>query len=214
MMGSPDDEQDRKEDEGPQHQVTLTKSFYMGKFKVTQGQWQAVMGSNPSLSKGLNLPVEAVSWNDCQTFIQKLNQLGQGSFRLPTEAEWEYACRAGTTTRFYWGDDSNYSQIGQFAWYGDNSNFQTHVVGLKLPNAWGLYDMRGNVFEWCQDWYGNYPSSPQVDPTGVNHGSYKVVRGGGYGVSADGCRSAFRDGFDPGIRGGYIGFRVVLSRTL
>ncbi|MBC7324568.1 MAG: formylglycine-generating enzyme family protein, partial [Moorella sp. (in: Bacteria)] len=125
MMGSPNNEQDRSSNEGPQHQVTLTKPFYLGKYEVTQAQWKAVMGSNPSYFRGNNLPVEQVSWNDCQTFIQRLNQLGQGTFRLPTEAEWEYACRAGTTTRFYWGDDPNYSQIGQYAWYDRNSNSQT-----------------------------------------------------------------------------------------
>ncbi len=211
MMGSPEDEIGRYTDEGPQHQVTLTKSFYLGKYEVTQAQWQAVMGSNLSYFTGNNRPVEQVSWNDCQAFIQNLNKLGQGIFRLPTEAEWEYACRAGTTTRFYWGDDPDYSQIGQYAWYWDNSNSQTHEVGTKLPNAWGLYDMSGNVWEWCQDWYGTYPFSPQVDPAGVNSGSDRVLRGGSCFVYGRYCWSAYRGDRWPGNVDNNLGFR--LSRT-
>ncbi|HQH73014.1 MAG TPA: formylglycine-generating enzyme family protein, partial [bacterium] len=159
VMGSPDSEQDRYSEEGPQHQVTLTKPFYLGKYEVTQAQWQAVMGSNPSHFQGDNLPVEMVSWNDCQTFIQQLNQLGQGTFRLPTEAEWECACRAGTTWRFSHG---NVLECGDecesctahdlFMWWCGNSGNHTHEVGSKLPNPWGLYDMHGNVWELCNDW--------------------------------------------------------------
>lgn len=173
------------------------------------------MGTTPSHFKGDNLPVERVSWNDCQAFIQKLNRmaLGVGIFRLPTEAEWEYACRAGTTTQFYWGDDPNYSQIGDYAWYWDNSGIRTHEVGLKLPNAWGLYDMSGNVWEWCQDWWSSlYPSGDQVDPTGEESGSYRVLRGGDWGYySPWNCRSAYRGRYDPGSRGDDGGFR--LART-
>ena len=146
-MGSPSNEKDRTIDE-VQHQVTLTKDFYIGKYEVTQAQWQAVMGSNPSSFSGDNNPVELVSWNNCQEFITKLNQMGQGTFGLPTEAEWEYSYRAGTTTAFYWGEDTGYSQIGQYAWYSSNSSSKTHEVGQKLPNAWGMHDMIGNVNEW------------------------------------------------------------------
>jgi len=199
--------------EGPQHLVTLTQAFYMGKYELTQAQWQAVMGSNPSYFKGDNLPVDNVSWNDCQTFIQQLNQLGQGTFRLPTEAEWEYACRAGTITRFYWEDDPGYSQIGQYEWYDGNSSGHTQDIGLKLPNAWGLYDMSGNVWEWCQDWYGDYPSSPQIDPTGVNSGSTRVFRGGSWVNVVGSCRSASRYRDDLDVGGNFLGFRVVLSWT-
>ena len=211
MMGSPSTEKDRASDE-QQHQVTLTQDFYIGKYEVTQAQWQYVMGSNPSYFKGKpNNPVEQVSWNDCQEFITKLNQMGQGTFRLPTEAEWEYACRAGTTERFYWGDDPNYTQIKEYAWYWDNSNDGTKEVGTKLPNQWGLFDMSGNVWEWCQDWYGNYPTTPVIDPTGTNSGEYRVLRGGGWNDGARGCRSTIRDDYIPGYRYYVIGVRV--SRT-
>ncbi|RJP26266.1 MAG: formylglycine-generating enzyme family protein [Candidatus Omnitrophota bacterium] len=212
MMGSPDNEQDRGPDEGPQHQVTITKPFYMGKYEVTQAQWQAVMGSNPSaFSNKPNHPVEKVSWTDCQTFITKLNGMGLGTFRLPTEAEWEYACRAGTTTSFYWGEDPNDSQIGHYAWYsGNNTPSGTKEVGLKLPNAWGLLDMWGNAFEWCQDLYGSYPSNSQTDPTGPTGGSSRVVRGGHWFGYARYCRSAYRMSRtpEPDYRDNYIGFRL------
>jgi len=217
-MGSPDNEDGRSSNEGPQHKVTITQPFYLGKYEVTQAQYQTVMGSNPSFFKGNNLPVDNVSfgdpWDDCQTFIQKLNQMRQGTFRLPTEAEWEYACRAGTTTRFYWGDDPNYSQIGQYAWYVSNSSSKTHEVGTKLPNAWGLFDMSGNVNEWCQDWYGGYSSNDQVDPIDQQSGSYRVLRGGGWSNGAWDCRSANRNNSFPDLKfyiNAYIGFR--LTRT-
>jgi len=190
LMGSPENEKDRISDEGPQHQVTISQPFYMGIYEVTNGQWKAVMGTSPSGE--MNRPAQQVSWNDCQTFIQQLNMMGQGSFRLPTEAEWEYACRAGTTTRFHWGDDLNYTQIGNYEWYQDNSNMQTQEVGLKQPNGWGLYDMSGNVLEWCQDSYGAYPSDPQTDPLGSINSNSKVLRGGGWGFIASYCRSAVR----------------------
>jgi formylglycine-generating enzyme required for sulfatase activity len=215
LMGSPPSEKDRGDDEGPQHQVTITKDFYLGKYEVTQAQWEAVMGNNPSGFKGDNLPVDMVwetaSRNDCQAFIEKLNGMALAvvTFRLPTEAEWEYACRAGTTTRFYWGDDPDYSQIGVYAWYGDNSAGQTHEVGLKLPNAWALYDMSGNVPEWCQDWYGAYRSGSQVDPIGPESGEGRVARGGSCCHERWVVRSAFRHGL--GIH--YYGFRVAASRT-
>lgn len=145
MMGSENGERNEK----PVHEVTISQPFYLGKYEVTQAQWEAVMGSNPSESKGIYLPVECVSWEDCQNFIKKLNSKGVGTFRLPTEAEWEYACRAGTT-----GDHAG--KIDEMAWYGKMNEFRKQPVGMKKANPWGLYDMHGNVFEWCQDWYGDY----------------------------------------------------------
>ena len=175
--------QGRLSDEKPQHRVRITKPFYLGKYLVTQEQWEAVMGSNPSHFKGPKNPVEQVSWDDCQKFLEKLNAKsgpGAGKFQLPTEAQWEYACRAGSTTRYCFGDDE--SGLGEYAWYGANSGGKTHPVGEKKPNAWGLYDMHGNVWEWCQDWYdgGYYANSPTDDPTGPATGSYRVFRGGGW----------------------------------
>ena len=205
-MGSPSSEEGRDDDER-QHRVTLTKGFWMGKYEVTQAQWQAVMGSDPSRFKGSNLPVEQVSWNDCQEFIRKLNAKGQGTFRLPTEAEWEYACRAGSRTRFCFGDSD--SDLGEYGWYGSNWGGTTHSGGQKRPNAWGLYDIHGNVWEWCQDWYGDYPSGNVTDPRGPGTGTYRVVRGGGWYYAPARCRSALRSGNAPGNRRGRLGFRVV-----
>ncbi len=213
-MGSPDNEQGRWSNEGPQHQVTLTRDFYLGKYEVTQAQWQAVMGSNPAIDyygKGDNYPVYYMSWDDCQTFITRLNGMGLGTFSLPTEAEWEYACRAGTTTRFYWGDDLDYSQIGQYEWYsGNNSPYGTKEVGLKLPNAWGLFDMSGNVVEWCGDLYSSiyYTSNAQTDPTGPTEGSYRVIRSGYWFDDGRHCRSAFRNSFLPSYAIDIVGFRL------
>ncbi len=211
MMGSPSSDKDRGSDE-TQHQVTLTQDFYIGKYEVTQAQWEAVMGNNPSyFSEMPNNPVEQVSWNDCQEFITKLNQMGQGTFRLPTEAEWEYACRAGTTERFYWGDDPNDSQINDYAWYDGNSGYITKEVATKLPNRWGLFDMSGNVWEWCQDWYSDYPSTPVIDPVVTNSGIYRVLRGGCWSYDARYCRSASRYGSDPDF--GYYGSGFRICRT-
>ena len=224
-MGSPDDEQYRDSDEGPQHEVTITQPFYLGKYEVTQAQWRVVMGSNPSTDSseasdygtrgvGDDYPVYYVSWNDCQTFIENLNAMGQGTFRLPTEAEWEYACRAGTTTRYYWGDDPSYSEIDNYAWYsGNNSPNGTKVVGQKLPNAWGLFDMSGNLWEWCNDRYSSsyYSNSPATDPQGPTSGSYRVARGGNWSSYARYCRSAFRSYDSPVYRYNYIGVRLLRS---
>ncbi len=193
-------------DEKPIHEVTISKDFYMGMYEVTQAQWQAVMGSNPSRFSGDNHPVEQVSWNDCQTFIQKLNEMGYGTFRLPTEAEWEYACRAGTTTDYYWENGN----IGDYAWYTSNSGSKTHEVGTKLPNEFGLFDMSGNVWEWCNDWYDSnyYANSPNNDPEGASSGSYRVLRGGSWYYVTWVCRSANRCGSVPGSGRDGGGFRL------
>jgi formylglycine-generating enzyme required for sulfatase activity len=217
MMGSSESEPERYSDE-TQHQVTLTKSYYMQTTEVTQGQWKAVMGSNPSLFFGCgdDCPVEEVSWNDIQSFITELNKLGQGTYRLPTEAEWEYAARAGTTTPFNTGnclstDQANYD--GNYPYTGCPSGVyreKTLPVASFAPNAWGLYDMHGNVHEWVQDWYGTYPSGPVIDPSGPSTGSQRVLRGGCWIQDAGICRSALRYRSDPGYRYSLSGFRLVL----
>ena len=209
-MGSPSDEEDRYDDEGPAHTVTIEESYYLGKYEVTQEQWKAVMGSNPSCFEGDDLPVEKVSWNDVQEFIEKLNEMeGTDKYCLPSEAEWEYACRAGTTTRYSFGDDE--SELEDYAWYSSNSNSKTHVVGQKKPNAWGLYDMHGNVWEWCQDAYhSDYDGAPSDGSAWEDSGSSdRVDRGGGWGSGARSCRSALRGWDDPGAHGDYLGFRVL-----
>ena len=210
MMGSPSDEEGRYDGAGPVHKVTIEESYYLGKYEVTQEQWREVMGSNPSNFKGDDLPVEKVSWNDVQEFIEKLNEMeGTDEYRLPSEAEWEYACRAGTFTRYSFGDDE--SKLGDYAWYGKNSGLETHPFGQMKPNPWGLYDMHGNVWEWCQDrWHDDYDGSPS-DGSAWEDGSssFQVVRGGGCNYYADYCRSANRDWFDPGNRDINLGFRVL-----
>jgi formylglycine-generating enzyme required for sulfatase activity len=180
--------------------------------EVTQGQWEAVMGSNPSYFKncGDECPVEQVSWNDIQEFIKKLNRKeGTDRYRLPTEAEGEYACRAGTTTAYSFGDDSG--DLREYAWFGNNSERKTHPVGQLKPNDRGLYDMHGNVWEWCRDWYGDYPSGSVSDPTGHSSAASRVVRGGSWRYRARNCRSAYRSGSTPGVRYDDYGFRLVLS---
>lgn len=171
MGGTSEQGSDAYDDEKPTHNVTLS-SYYICKYEVTQALWRAVMGSNPSNFKGDNLPVECVSWNDCQTFINRLNSYTGRNFRLPTEAEWEFAARGGNYSRHYKYSGSNY--IGDVAWYDDNSGNRTHPVGTKQANELGLYDMSGNVYEWCSDWYGSYSSYSQNDPTGPNSGSTRV----------------------------------------
>ena len=195
------------DDEKPTHRVTLTNDYYIGKYEVTQALWKAVMGNNPSSFKGDNLPVEEVSWDDCQDFISKLNRITGKTFRLPTEAEWEYAARGGNKSRGY--QYSGSSNLSDVAWYKDNSGSKTHAVGTKQPNELGIYDMCGNVWEWCQDWYGKYSSSSQVNPTGATSGSSRVNRGGCL-IDARDCRSSCRGNNTPGSRG-YLGLRLVLS---
>jgi len=210
QMGS----NDREAGEKPVHKVTVS-DFYIGKYEVTQAQWQAIMGSNPSNFKGDNLPVENVSWNDAQEFIQKLNSKTTKTYRLPTEAEWEYAAGASTgssTGRTKWAGTNEESSLGAYAWYDANSNSTTHFVGSKLPNGLGIYDMSGNVREWCNDWYGSYRSRAQTNPSGPSGGSYRVLRGGGWSNYALNCRVASRNSSTPGYRHGSLGFRLVSSR--
>ena len=196
-------------DEKPAHSVTLS-GYYIGKYEVTQELWKAVMGSNPSYFKGDNLPVEQVSWNDVQEFLRKLNAMTGKRYRLPTEAEWEFAARGGNSSRGYKYSGSN--SLGSVAWYYDNSGSRTHAVGTKSPNELGIYDMSGNVREWCQDWYSDsyYGSSPRTNPTGPNSGSYRVRRGGSWGISASFCRVSARIDGTPARRNYYLGFRLAL----
>ncbi len=238
-MGSPATEKDRNSNEGPQTVVTITKGFWMAKYETTQGEYQSVMGSNPSYFTGdLQRPVEQVSWSDATNYCGKLTERERAAgrlpagyeYRLPTEAEWEYACRAGTMTRFSYGDDPGNTSLKDYAWYVDNSYatikppgvsedyfgdghyYTTHPVGKKLPNAWGLYDMHGNVWEWCQDWYADLlPGGSVSDPRGPNTGSYRVDRGGGWGHYSWRCRSACRDNDWPVLRHYALGFRPVLA---
>ena len=198
---------DAYSDEKPVHSVTLS-SFYIGKTEVTQALWKAVMGSNPSHFKGDNLPVECVSWNDCQEFIRKLNALTGQNFRLPTEAEWEFACRGGNNSRGYKYSGSNY--IDNVAWYDGNFGQTTHPVAMKLPNELGIYDMTGNVWEWCSDWYGDYSSGAQTNPKGPYDGSDRVDRGGGWLSDALYCRSSTRYYLSPGHRDYSLGLRLSL----
>jgi formylglycine-generating enzyme required for sulfatase activity len=198
-------------EEKPAHKVTITKAFFLGKYEVTQEQWEAVMGSNPSLNKGGKNPVERVSWEDCQIFGKKLNEKfgpSIGTFRLPTEAEWEYACRAGRTTKYFFGDEE--SRLEEYGNFAPRRVPTTIPVGQKKPNAWGLYDMHGNVWEWCQDWYRNYDGD-EVDPTGASEGSYRVLRGGAFSIPRQRCGSGNRFRSKPEIRSGSQGCRLALS---
>jgi len=199
MMGS---QNSPYTNERPPHEVAITKAFYIGKYEVTQEQWKAVMGYNPSDFPGDKSPVERVSWNSCQAFVKKLNEkVPEYTFRLPAEAEWEYACRAGGTSEFCYGDDEG--ELGEYAWYGANSGGRTHPVGEKKPNAWGLFDMHGNVFEWCED------SFEDTEKPGAGH--YRVFRGGSFHHSPMYSRSADRSSGRPGFHNGCVGFRVAAS---
>ena len=196
-------------DEKPTHSVTLS-DYYIGKFEVTQKLWKAVMGKNPSNWKGDDLPMESVSWNDVQEFIRKLNQQTGQNFRLPTEAEWEYAARGGNKSNGYKYSGSN--NIGIVVWYTDNSGSKTHPVGQNIPNELGIFDMSGNVWEWCQDWYGSYSNSSQTNPQGPSSGSYRVGRGGAWSYSAKGCRVSYRGILKPDCRDISIGFRLATGQ--
>ena len=209
MGGTSEQGSDAFDNEKPTHSVTLS-SYYICKYEVTQALWRAVMGSDPSYFKGDNLPVEYVSWNDCQTFIKRLNRYTDRNFRLPTEAEWEFAARGGNYSRHYKYSGSDY--IGDVAWYEDNSDNRTHPVGTKQANELGLYDMSGNVWEWCSDWYDSYSSYSQNDPTGPNSGYSRVMRGGGRNGLARGCRSSHRGSYTPDCSYGLPGLRLVLSQ--
>lgn len=223
VMGSPSNELGRYSDE-TQHTVTLTKGYWLGKYEVTQAQYQTVMGSNPSNFKGDNLPVEDVSWYDANNFCAKLTaqekaagRLPEGyEYTLPTEAQWEYACRAGTTTALNSGKNltqeyDNCPNLGEVGWYTSNSGSKTHEVGQKKPNEWGLYDMHGNVWEWCKDWYGSYSTGAVTDPVGPSTGSRRVIRGGSWYFNANYCRSAYRYYDFPDNDYYDFGFRAVLS---
>ena len=223
LMGSPLTEKERDPDE-KQHEVTLTQGFRMGVHEVTQAQYEQVMGKNPSHFKGATLPVETVSYDDALAFCQKLSDLpaekaAGRKYRLPTEAEWEYCCRAGTSTPFHFGNELNGTQAncdGNNP-YGTTKKGpyleKTSPVGSYPANAWGLYDMHGNVWEWCQDWYGDYPKQSVTDPRGPEVGSICVLRGGGWSFVAAFCRSARRSGFDPSDRISWRGFRLALSSS-
>jgi formylglycine-generating enzyme required for sulfatase activity len=222
-MGSATNEVGHFDSEGPQSAVTISRGYWMGKYEVTQQEYLAVMESNPSHFTGeLNRPVEQVSWYDATEYCVKLTEregfagriAPNSVYRLPTEAEWEYACRAWTSTRFSYGDDSDYTSLTNYAWYEDNSQGKTHLVGQKLPNAWGLHDMHGNVWEWCQDWWSDYAGGIWIDPQGPSWGSNRVIRGSDWndwGVGPRICRSACRSTNFPGDGSPHIGFRVVLA---
>lgn len=218
LLGSPPDEADRGLDEGPQVKVTINHGYWIGKWEVTQAQYRAIMGNNPSHFTGdANRPVEKVSWQDALEYCARLTAMEQGSgklpdgfaYRLPTEAEWEYACRAGTTTRFSYGDDLGYAQLGSYAWFTGNSGSTTSPVGTRRPNPWGLYDMHGNVWEWCLDhWAASAtPNEGQDD----GRGSLRTARGGSWLYDGRFCRSANRDDYFKSNRCSDLGFRVVLA---
>ncbi len=203
------------EDERPAHTVTISRPFFLGKYQITQQQWEAVMGSNPAAFKGPQNPVESVGWTDCQAFLQKLNDkfAARGmTFDLPSEAQWEYACRAGGKGKFTFGDDEN--RLADHAWFRGNAGGQTHPVGVKQPNAWGLYDMHGNVCELCADWYARdyYRQSPAADPTGADSSYHHVIRGGCFDDAASNCRASYRNMNDPSDRNHNVGLRVMCVR--
>jgi formylglycine-generating enzyme required for sulfatase activity len=215
-MGSPADEPSRNKAEGPRTNVTFTQGFWLGKTEVTQAQYEAITGTNPSTLKdaGKNAPVEQVSWIDAMAFCEKLTQRERAAGRLPegyvyvlpTEAQWEYACRAGTIGAFSGEPEA-------MAWHSNNSGGTTHPVAQKRPNAWGFHDMMGNVLEWCYDWYGDYPGGTVTDPTGPGHGYYRMARGGSWRVDANVGRSAARAGGSAGRLDYTIGFRLALRTT-
>jgi formylglycine-generating enzyme required for sulfatase activity len=207
MMGATPGDHDAWDHEKPRHRVKITKPFYISAYEVTQSQYKAVMRKNPSIFKGVKRPVDYVSWNEAEEFCQKLSRKEKAKYRLPTEAEWEYACRAGTRTKFYWGE----ADPDDYAWHHFNSGLKTHKVGLKLPNAWGLYDMSGNVMEWCADRYREdyYSVSPLLDPRGPSAGLNRVIRSERWDSFPGNLRSSWRNWDYPGVRVTGFGFRVV-----
>ena len=207
-MGATSEMENPDDNEKPTHQVTLS-SYYIGETEVTQALWKAVMDSNPSGLEGDDLPVEYVSWNDCQTFISKLNALTGKNFRLPTEAEWEFAARGGNQSRHT--QYSGSSRIDDVAWYDGNSGDKPHPVKTKQPNELGIYDMTGNVWEWCQDWDDDHSSHAQTNPTGASSGYGRVCRGGCWGGSPEYSRSSYRDDSSPDYFCNLLGLRLVLS---
>lgn len=204
LMGSPLAERGRFDDE-PQHQVTLTQGFWLGKYEVTQKQWESVMGENPSKFKDPDRPVDSVSWEDCNAFLRQVNTGLGGVARFPTEAEWEYACRAGSSSPV-----AGNGLLSDMAWYDANSGNETHPVGKNHPNAWGFFDMHGNVLEWCYDWFGKFEAKA-TDPKGPAIGSFRVLRGGCWFFYARDCRSAYRLKRDPALRNAIYGFRLACS---
>jgi formylglycine-generating enzyme required for sulfatase activity len=206
IMGSPASEAGRYEDEGPQHLVILSRDFWMGKTEVTQRLFKAIMGYNPSQHRAEDHPVEMVSWDEARAFLQRLNDRGGALvYRLPTEAEWEYACRGVAA-------GSPAGSLETLGWFGTNAGGSSHAVGLKQANAWGLQDLHGNVWEWCEDRFGAYAQGPQVDPAGATTGTERVLRGGAWNSPALDCRSAYRRKSSPDTRSGFIGFRVVATK--
>jgi formylglycine-generating enzyme required for sulfatase activity len=216
LMGSPPTERGRKVDELG-HEVALTKDFFLGVTEVRQVEFQAVMNRNPSAFQGTNLPVTNVSWDEAVEFCRRLTAKEAGTgrvYRLPTEAEWEYGCRAGRDTPYHWHWDAGMPDetlIDEFAWHDSNSGKWTHEVARKRPNRWGLFDMTGNAWEWCSDFYGDYPQGAATDPVGPESGSQRVLRGGSSANEAGYCRSAFRGRGAPGLRYSYLGFRLALT---
>jgi len=220
MMGSPESEEARFENE-TQHEVTISKDYYLGVHEVTQAQYEKVIGKNSSHFQGVivgnenaDLPVENVSWHDAVEFCKKLSELPEEKkagrvYRLPTEAQWEYACRAGSKMAYSFDDEEGL--LPEYGWFNRNSSNRTHTVGLLEPNAWGLYDLHGNVWEWCSDWYGDYPKGAVSDPTGAREGSDRVLRGGSWYDEAASGRAAVRGRGNPSICSLNIGFRVALS---
>ena len=212
-MGSPEGEKNRLKGEGPQREVTISKPFRMGVYEVTQEQYEAVTGKNPSIVKGPQNPVECVSWDDAVAFCKTVSGKTGKTVSLPTEAQWEYACRAGTETAFGFGDAE--ADLSDYAWYVANGENKTHPVGQKKPNAWGLYDMHGNVLEWCMDYVsdsyaGAKTTDPQGPPSWTGFAPRRILRGGSWFNFPQICRSAYRYGNSPEIRDGYCGFRVVV----
>ena len=206
LMGSPADEAGRARDQVPQREVTISRPFYLGAYEVTQRQYEQVMGPHRSRHKGPDNPVDSVAWDQAAEFCRKLSDLARRTVRLPTEAEWEYACRAGTTTPFHFGDDEK--DLDQYAWHKANSARKTHPVGTKKPNRFGLYDMQGNIWEWCADFHAPYDPNDKADPTGPAAGKHRVVRGSAYVGRPTTFRSAARFRAPANCRACHMGFRV------